>query len=56
MQRTDTNPCQHCGSDQVYDMDAPHTCHWSRKTIATVECKICGRTLSAEDYYKNVAS
>jgi len=55
MSRTATNPCEHCGSDQVYDMDVPHTCHWSRKAMDTVECKICERTMSMEEYLKHAA-
>ncbi len=56
MQRTGTKPCEHCGSTQVENMDAPHTCEWSRKTIDTVECKVCERTMSMEEYLKHAAS
>jgi hypothetical protein len=43
MKDTKTNPCEHCGSDQVVDRTKPHTPHWSRRTIRTIECKICDR-------------
>jgi hypothetical protein len=43
-------------STQVENMDAPHTCEWSRKTIDTVECKVCERTMSMEEYLKHAAS
>lgn len=50
MKRTQRNPCEHCGSEQVYDMDKPHSCEWSRLTINTVECKLCERVLSWKEY------
>ena len=41
---TESKPCQHCGNECcVVDRTKPHTPEWSRKTIATVECKICDR-------------
>lgn len=34
--------CDHCGCDfNVVDRSLPHTHEWSRKTINSVECKIC---------------
>lgn len=47
---TKTKPCEHCGSDQVYNKNKFHTPHWSRLTIKTVECKQCGKVISMEDY------
>ena len=46
MKETKTSPCEHCGSEEVYDPSKPHRPHWSRATISTVECKICGKTVS----------
>jgi len=40
---TQTNPCEHCGSDQVLNRTQPHRPHWSRWTIDTIKCKICDR-------------
>ncbi len=46
--------CPRCGhSDAVFDKRAPHRCEWSRKTINTVECKICDRTLSMAVYLQH---
>lgn len=37
-------PTCSCGNDHaVIDRMRPHHPHWSRKTINTVECKVCGR-------------
>lgn len=47
---TTTNPCEHCGSDQVQDRTVPHLAHWSRATIATIECKVCDRRVTVEQY------
>jgi hypothetical protein len=47
---TKTTPCEHCGSDQVSDRTKPHAPNWSRKTIRTVECKICGREIPYEQH------
>lgn len=49
---TKTNPCEHCGSDQVTDRTKPHSPHWSRKTMRTVECKICDREIPYEEHGK----
>jgi len=43
MKDTKTNPCEHCGSDQVVDKTKRHKPHWSRFTINTIKCKICDR-------------
>mgnify|MGYP001602384043 CR=1 FL=1 len=52
MKDTFTNPCEFCGnSDHIYIKGAKHTCHWSRKTINSMECKICERVISNEDYF-----
>lgn len=41
---TKTNPCEHCGSDSsVVDRTEPHNPHWSRRTMRTVDCKVCDR-------------
>ncbi len=41
---TKTKACEHCGSDHaVSDRTKPHRPEWSRKTMTTVECKVCDR-------------
>lgn len=45
---TRTDPCEHCGCDYVMDRTKPHAPHWSRKTMRTVECKVCDREISYE--------
>lgn len=43
MKDTISIPCQHCQiSIGIVDPDAEHEHQWSRKTINTVECKVCG--------------
>ena len=49
---TKSAPCEHCGSDQVCDRTKPHSPHWSRKSIQTVECKICGREIPYHEHGK----
>ena len=39
--------CDKCGNECV-DSTQPHHAHWSRKTIRTVECKICDRAVTYE--------
>jgi len=39
--------CDQCGGECV-DRTRPHNSHWSRKTIRTVACKICDRTVNYE--------
>lgn len=34
--------CPKCGNE-CSDKTKPHKAHWSRKTIRTVECKVCER-------------
>jgi putative endonuclease len=48
---TKTNPCEHCGSDQVVDRTVKHAPHWSRATMNTVECKICDRSVPNNQQY-----
>ena len=36
-------PCEHCDNTCVIDRTQPHHSHWSRKTMQTVECKVCDR-------------
>lgn len=47
---TKTSPCQYCGHTFVVDSSKPHSPDWSRYTIDTVECKICGRKKSFAEY------
>lgn len=42
-----TEACERCGGP-CEDRTKPHIPHWSRKTMATVECKICDRSVSYE--------
>jgi len=42
--------CPHCGPQMVRRKDAPHDCEWSRKTINTVECKVCGKVLPMQEH------
>lgn len=46
---TKVNPCEHCESDAVVNRAVPHSPHWSRKTIRTVECKVCDREIPSEE-------
>lgn len=49
---SDTDPCQHCGNKYaLYIKGEKHDCHWSRRTISTMECKICDRVISNDDYF-----
>lgn len=48
---TKTDPCENCGSDQVCDPNKPHVHHWSRRTIITMECKVCDKVISNKDYF-----
>ncbi len=42
---TPTSPCHRCGNDVcLTDRTKPHRPEWSRKTISTVECKVCDRS------------
>jgi hypothetical protein len=44
MQDCETNYCPRCESNfSVVDSTKPHSHHWSRRTINSVECKICGK-------------
>lgn len=44
MQDCDSEICPRCKhGDQVYKKNAGHVCQWSRLTINSVECKICGQ-------------
>ncbi len=52
MEKTKTKPCEHCGSTEVVNPTLPHSCHWSRYTINTVQCKICDKIISYEEYLK----
>lgn len=36
--------CVRCGNHTLVDRAKPHMPHWSRKTIDTVECKVCDRS------------
>lgn len=52
MKDTNETPCEHCHSDaSVVDPKLPHTHHWSRKTINTLECKICQKIVTCEELY-----
>jgi uncharacterized Zn finger protein len=52
MKDTPTLICPNCGcSDNVVDKNAPHRCHWSRKTINTLECKVCGKVATRKEIY-----
>jgi len=45
--------CETCGSDvSVCDKTKPHHCHWSRKTITSMKCKICDRVIPNSVYFK----
>ena len=45
-------PCQNCGNDHtLYIKGEKHSCQWSRRTIATMECKVCDRVISNVDYF-----
>lgn len=47
-----TSPCEYCKSDSsIYVKGEKHICDWSRKTINTMECKICDRVISNEEYF-----
>ena len=46
---TQTNPCEHCGSDQVVDRTQQHIPHWSRWTALKAACKICDRKVNYDD-------
>lgn len=49
---TKTNSCEHCGnSHSVSDPYEQHNHEWSRKTIKTMECKVCDLEVSNEDYF-----
>ena len=40
---TKTLICPRCKcDDNVMDANKPHTHQWSRKTINSIECKVCG--------------
>lgn len=45
-------PCPMCGNHSVSDKTAPHRAEWSRKTIRSMECKVCDREISNEDYFR----
>jgi hypothetical protein len=45
-------PCQKCGNDHtLYVKGEKHTCQWSRRTISSMECKVCDRVISNKDYF-----
>ena len=51
MKDVPSSPCPHCGNDMtVVDRNAPHRHEWSRKTMNSVECKRCEKTISMVDY------
>jgi hypothetical protein len=52
MKDSAADPCEFCGSDNLYVKGEKHTCHWSRETINTVKCKVCDRIISMDDYLK----
>lgn len=37
------DPCEHCDNYSVTARTKPHRPEWSRKTLQTVECKVCDR-------------
>jgi hypothetical protein len=41
--------CDKCGSKHLRDPSEPHTPDWSRRTLATWECKVCDRVISNTD-------
>ena len=42
--------CGHCNSEgNVVDTSLPHRHQWSRKTINSVECKICDEVQKMDD-------
>jgi len=52
MKDSAADPCEFCGSDNLYVKGEKHTCHWSRETINTIKCKVCDRIISMDDYLK----
>src|SRR5215472_6693809 len=53
---TRTSPCENCGSDiAVVDPYKEHTHDWSRKTITTMECKVCDLEVPNSVYFSGSA-
>lgn len=51
---TGIEACPHCGLE-VHDPRKPHRHEWSRKTLDTVECKICKTTWPMDEYLQGKA-
>jgi hypothetical protein len=45
--------CPQCGGECA-DRTKPHATHWSRKSIRSVECKICGRETTYDQMVTDV--
>lgn len=52
---TRKKPCEHCGSDVVFDPYKEHTHQWSRKTINTMECLVCDLEVQNHIYFSGSA-